>query len=454
MKINKFQKVQKYDLNIQETLENWKISDAIREVIANAIDEQILTNSKEINILKKDNQWLIADFGRGISIPNFAQNESKEKINKDGIIGKFGIGLKDAIAVLFRNKINFKIITNKFTSYPSLKLKEGFNMKTLHMIIEHIENHSIIEKGTQFIFTNLSDEDMNKARNNFLIFNNQEVMNENKWGQVLETLEPSNSFIYVNGMKIAESESYLFSYNLKKLNKKLLEKMNRERKSIGQEAYSLLIENILKNNLSDEMSEQLFDKPDSGEMQKKNIRKEVFEMINKTNKYVFLTEKQYLTINPNELEVLRTLDKKIKIIKNGDFDLLDSLYDKKSAIEEYNNGFDPEIIQEEDLNDIQKHFFIQSYRVLKRLNKYLELKVVKENNPLHKDVLGYWSSSKPETIFIVFNALNKWESTIITVLHEYAHSIHGNHDNTRDFESDLEKVWFRYSKLQIKYIDE
>lgn len=42
----------KFDLNIEQVLEHWEIHHAIREVIANAIDEQRLTNTKEIEIFK------------------------------------------------------------------------------------------------------------------------------------------------------------------------------------------------------------------------------------------------------------------------------------------------------------------------------------------------------------------------------------------------------------------
>jgi hypothetical protein len=38
--------MKKFDLNIEKILENWDRKHAIREIIANALDEQKLTNSK------------------------------------------------------------------------------------------------------------------------------------------------------------------------------------------------------------------------------------------------------------------------------------------------------------------------------------------------------------------------------------------------------------------------
>lgn len=39
-------RVKEFDLNIEKILENWEIYHAIREIIANAFDEQILTKTK------------------------------------------------------------------------------------------------------------------------------------------------------------------------------------------------------------------------------------------------------------------------------------------------------------------------------------------------------------------------------------------------------------------------
>jgi 3-hydroxyacyl-CoA dehydrogenase len=36
------------DLNIEKVLENWDVSDALREIMANVIDEQLLTNTSDI----------------------------------------------------------------------------------------------------------------------------------------------------------------------------------------------------------------------------------------------------------------------------------------------------------------------------------------------------------------------------------------------------------------------
>jgi DNA gyrase/topoisomerase IV subunit B len=93
--------VKKFDLNIEKILENWDIKHAIREIIANAIDEQLLSKTDNIQIFKtNDNTWHIKDYGRGLRYEHFTQKENDEKLLTDGIIGKFGIGLKMLLQLL------------------------------------------------------------------------------------------------------------------------------------------------------------------------------------------------------------------------------------------------------------------------------------------------------------------------------------------------------------------
>ena len=67
-----------FDLNIEEVLDHWEIEHAIREVIANALDEQVLTGSSDVEIYEAtDGGWHIRDHGRGLQIDHFTLNENK-----------------------------------------------------------------------------------------------------------------------------------------------------------------------------------------------------------------------------------------------------------------------------------------------------------------------------------------------------------------------------------------
>ncbi len=140
-----------FDLNIEEVLENWEVEHALREVIANALDEQVLTNSSEIKIFKKRGCWHIRDFGRGLQIEHFTLNENPEKLNAlSGVIGKFGVGLKDALATFHRRNVDVYIRS----SYGTYRLRkvEKYNfgdIVTLH--VEYDDSPTGV-RGTEFVF--------------------------------------------------------------------------------------------------------------------------------------------------------------------------------------------------------------------------------------------------------------------------------------------------------------
>ena len=83
--------VRLFDLNIETILEAWDNSHAVRELIANALDEQVLTGTPEVEIAKdRAGDWSIRDWGRGLRYEHFTQNENPEKLEAAGrVIGKF-----------------------------------------------------------------------------------------------------------------------------------------------------------------------------------------------------------------------------------------------------------------------------------------------------------------------------------------------------------------------------
>jgi hypothetical protein len=73
--------MREFDLNIERVLENWTVAHALREVIANALDEQALTGTREAQIFRDaEGRWHIRDWGRGLRYEHLTQNENKEKL--------------------------------------------------------------------------------------------------------------------------------------------------------------------------------------------------------------------------------------------------------------------------------------------------------------------------------------------------------------------------------------
>src|SRR5258708_35648016 len=130
--------VRKFDLNIEKILEGWELRHAIREVLANALDEQALTSSAEIRI-NKDSKgvWHVRDYGRGLRYDHLTQNENKEKLRYESkVVGKFGVGLKDALATLHRRGTSVVIKSKHGDIELEVTSKHGFSdVATLRAVI-------------------------------------------------------------------------------------------------------------------------------------------------------------------------------------------------------------------------------------------------------------------------------------------------------------------------------
>jgi len=220
--------MKKFDLNIEKVLEHWEIHHAIREIIANAIDEQQLTNTEEIEIFKdKKNNWHIRDYGRGIKYTHLTQKENDEKLkNSDKVIGKFGVGLKDALATFNRKNIPITIISKfgKITTAKSPK-HDFSNIATLHALIEEPEDTKFI--GTEVILENCKDEHIDAAKNFFLMFSDEKLLEKTNVGEVY--IKGKTPRIYIGGLLVAEEENFLFSYNITSITKVMRKALNRER---------------------------------------------------------------------------------------------------------------------------------------------------------------------------------------------------------------------------------
>src|ERR1700726_3459320 len=100
-----------FDLNIEKILEGWEVRHAVRELIANALDEQVLSSTRDVTISRDQREaWTIRDYGRGLRYEQLTQNENNEKLrNPEKVIGKFGVGLKDALATLNRRGVQVQL---------------------------------------------------------------------------------------------------------------------------------------------------------------------------------------------------------------------------------------------------------------------------------------------------------------------------------------------------------
>jgi hypothetical protein len=195
-----------FDLNIEKILEDWEVYHALREVIANALDERLLTNTKDIEITEGPRGiWHIRDYGRGLRHEHLTQNENAEKLANPNMIGKFGIGLKDALATFDRHNVKVTIKSKHEDITLAKVQKHGFDdIQTLHAYVSPAADPDFV--GTEVTLRGVTHEDIEKAKDLFLRFSGETSVEKTKYGEVLRKRDKSGR-IYINGMKVAEEEN-------------------------------------------------------------------------------------------------------------------------------------------------------------------------------------------------------------------------------------------------------
>ena len=453
-----------FDLNMEDVLENWEVYHAIREIIANALDEQLISETEEISIEPADDSdaWVIRDYGRGIRIEHFTQNENPEKFSgPPGTIGKFGVGLKDALATFYRNGIDVTIKSRFGTYTVAMHKKEGFDeIETLHVMYD---DKPLAMKGTVFILKSVTEEHINQAKDLFLKFSEVEVLESTKYGDILESTweiindEESPNRVYINGVLASEEPNFLFSYNITNLTKTMRKALNRERTNVGRTTYTERVKSILKSAKSEEVLERLATQVrnrsygfQSDEIMWTEIAQlGINALANLDDMVIFATEKQAMN-NPDELERMRLEGYTVIVSSVRDHDRIDHDVVKTftSYVEDWNESFEYEFVEEHDLTANEKKIFAKTHDILRlvgfddddmpsvRISETIQNERDFSNGALTLvSAVGVYSSE--HGIVIHRMQLDCMEEYAGTLLHEAAHATSGAGDATRAFETEL-----------------
>jgi hypothetical protein len=459
--------MKKFDLNIEKILENWDLKHAVREIIANAIDEQILSGTNDISITKGENsEWHIRDFGRGIRYEHFTQKENEQKLSTDGIIGKFGIGLKDALATFERKTVSVKILSKHGDITLGKSQKSGFDdLITLHAYIDEPSQPDMV--GTDFVLSNIDDADIEDGKQLFLRFKNEQVIETVRHGQVLMKSSKQGN-IYINGVLVASEENFLFSYNITLLNAAIRKAINRERANVGRTAYATTVKNILLDCGSKEIANLLTNDlrqfsygNTHDELKWLDVQQHAATILNKYQKVVFVTAEEIE--NGNDLveqarrgnfEVISIpTNLRDKLVEQNRQEIEKQLENPEEPVElirtfnqyahERSENFEFEFIPKEALTHLENLNFGKAYSLIEMVGGMPNcVKEVLVSETMQRDaytfmpVAGLWMPSKGR-IIIKRSVLSDFGYFAGVLLHEVAHAKSGAIDGTRAFETQL-----------------
>lgn len=446
-----------FDLNIEQVLENWTVAHAIRELIANALDEAALTCTPEPEIAKdRAGRWRIRDRGRGLRYEHLTQNENPEKLaNPQKVVGKFGVGLKDALATFDRHGIGVRI-RSRFGDISTAKQhKHGFDdVTTLHAVIEPPSDADFT--GTDVALTGVADADIDAAKALFRHYAGDEVLEETAFGLVLRRPKAA-ARIYVNGLRVAEEQNYLFSYDITSPTKALRAALNRERSNVGRTAYTDRVKAIVLAATSEAVANELAEdlsRFESGswhdEVQLVDVGVHACRVLNASGRVIFLTPAE---LNSAREFVDRARDDgyRVVVVPQNIRRKLAGLKDITGApmvdLDRYraqwNESFQFSFVDPAELSAAERAIFERSDAILalvggrpKQVEQILISTTMRLGATGYAEAAGLWEP-KERRIVIKRGQLRSLLAYAGTLLHEVAHATSGTPDISAGFEDAL-----------------
>lgn len=450
-----------FDLNIERVLENWTVAHALREVIANALDEQALTGTREPEIYQDgEGRWHVRDWGRGLRYEHLTQNENREKLSQpDKVVGKFGVGLKDALATFDRHRIRVIIRSPHGDITTGKQAKHGFaDIKTLHALISEPVDPGFT--GTEFILHGdaLAEKHVRDAKDLFLRFAGDEELGTTPFGTVLRPKGAgAKARIYVNGLRVAEEDNFLFSYNISSVTTALRRALNRERSNVGRSAYTDRVKAILLACEDDGVIDALvadLQKFEQGsqhdETQWLDVGLHACRQLNARRKVIFLTAFE-LVMAPDFLQRARedgyevivvpeTIRRKLPALRDV---LGNPMRDLDRYRDEWLDSFQFTFIDLADLSTAERRIWDALPAIFAarggRPNRIRDVRVSETMRLMEgrfQEAVGLWEEAEGQ-IIVKRTQLQSLSKFAGTVLHELAHALSRAPDMSLDFEQKL-----------------
>jgi hypothetical protein len=428
------------DLNIGvQCLDNWQSHHAIRELIANALDEHTLKRiSKPITVTHTRNHLEIIDYGSGITKSNFMLQTNPTKLNNDKIIGQFGFGLKDALAVLCRNELDVTIYTKDYIYTPSYTQRQSTTDITLHITFDknddYDEDEDEYDYGTKIIIGKIKKSDVDKAKEYFM--NYTTIKFDKLYSNEITKFAGKTQFIFVNEFRVSKTNLKThFSYNIKKT-KELMKQFNRDRSEQDYKIFKKYITNLLQDiNLFDDSYasdklckeiQNIFESKDLREFKQIDIIRNILSQYNKTDGFIFVdVQDKNLVKKKKYQEKIKKSGRKIMYIGEG-------------VLKKINERRPDKIKNIKELHSLMGLFTLSSPSMFQPDPIEPFVTKIKELITTIKDVLDIQISKKVEKTLTTIDLIDDDEDDEIVEDNNNTDKINNESENESENESDNE----------------
>jgi hypothetical protein len=311
--------------------------------------------------------------------------------------------------------------------------------------------------GTDFIFDGVKDAQMAAAKDFFLQFSGDKPIETTTYGQVLDKGKRAAARIYITGLRVAEEENFLCSYNITSVNSSIRKALNRERTNVGRTAYVGRIKDILLSCKTEAVAQRLVDDlqgyergTSHDELSWIDVQVHACKLLNATGRVIFLTPQELIDAKDmvdrakKDGHRIITIPESVKQKIHGAADLQGNpIRDLGTYAKEWNESFAFQFVKENDLTARESAVFKQTSAIFelvggrpRNVKAILISETMRAETFNYREAAGIW---EPDTrrIIIKRDQLKKLETFAATLLHETAHATSGASDITEEFEQEL-----------------
>jgi hypothetical protein len=380
-------------------------------------------------------------------------NENQEKLTSDEpVIGRFGVGLKDALATFHRRGVEILIRSSHGEFALREASKHNFEgITTLH--VERTDGDSELG-GTEVILKGVEDEAIAEAMAMFLRFSDDQVIEQTRFGEVIHPGTGSPK-VFISGVVASEEPDFLFSYNVTDLTQTMKKQLNRERLNVGRTTYAGRVKDILKVAESEAVHEALIEQVGqraSGrqcdEMAWADVSQRALLLQHEAAPVTFVTESE-LEMSRDAIDHMRGDGMGVVVVteaqrrKLEDSDKSDELMTLSNYIAAYNESFEFEIVERGELRESEKAVFALAPRIAQVAGVDPDqLPPIKISETMRADTtstLAVWDPREGE-IILKRSLLSSTKDFAGALLHEVAHALSGAEDVSREFEAALTEL--------------
>lgn len=216
------------DLNTRNVLEHWTVTKAVIELVANAIDEANETKTRLPVLEWEAGRLHLRDAGRGLKTEHFQQQVNPAKLANPLAIGKFGVGLKDALSVLFNNGRTI-CIESRFLYIEKMLLrsKHDFENEAIHIVVNEPRDKEML--GTSITIEGITKREYRKVRSYFQLYTELgPALAETPAGKLYRR-QTKSSGIFINGIRVNEENDFLYQYAIFSDSKSIMDALSRDR---------------------------------------------------------------------------------------------------------------------------------------------------------------------------------------------------------------------------------